>query len=491
MSDVTIYKKNEVYIKLECEPHILYELSPYFTFSVESAKFMPQYRGRGWNGEIRLLSTATGEIYAGLLDKVIAKIKNHGYTYEFKNNKYYNLPFEVNEEITEEGVKGYMKHICTLNPYDYQINAVYECLRYNRKTIVSATSSGKSYMIYALVRYYVTKKKRVLVVFPTTSLIQQMYKDWIEYGWDAEKYCHMIYSGQEKNTELEVTLSTWQGIHKLDKSFFEGYDCVIVDECHGCKSKSLIDIMKKSHNAKYRFGFTGTLSNGSKDSQTHEWVISGLFGPSYKAVGTKELIDKGRASKLDIKCLVLKHNPQKFNTYEDEIQFIINNEQRNNFIKKLALDLKGNTLVLFARVETHGLPLYESINSGSDSNRKIFFVHGGVDVQEREQVREITERENNAIIVASYGVFSTGISIKNLHNVIFASPSKSRIRNLQSIGRVLRKGNNKDRATLYDIADDSTYNSRKNYTLNHFIERIKIYNEEEFNYDITTLDLRK
>jgi superfamily II DNA or RNA helicase len=491
MSDVTIYKKNEVYIKLECEPHILYELSPYFTFSVESAKFMPQYRGRGWNGEIRLLSTATGEIYAGLLDKVIAKIKNHGYTYEFKNNKYYNLPFEVNEEITEEGVKGYMKHICTLNPYDYQINAVYECLRYNRKTIVSATSSGKSYMIYALVRYYVTKKKRVLVVFPTTSLIQQMYKDWIEYGWNAEKYCHMIYSGQEKNTELEVTLSTWQGIHKLDKSFFENYDCVIVDECHGCKSKSLIDIMKKSHNAKYRFGFTGTLSNGSKDSQTHEWVISGLFGPSYKAVGTKELIDKGRASKLDIKCLVLKHNPQKFNTYEDEIQFIINNEQRNNFIKKLALDLKGNTLVLFARVETHGLPLYESINSGSDSNRKIFFVHGGVDVQEREQVREITERENNAIIVASYGVFSTGISIKNLHNVIFASPSKSRIRNLQSIGRVLRKGNNKDRATLYDIADDSTYNSRKNYTLNHFIERIKIYNEEEFNYDITTLDLRK
>jgi superfamily II DNA or RNA helicase len=491
MSDVTIYKKNEVYIKLECEPHILYELSPYFTFSVESAKFMPQYRGRGWDGEIRLLSTATGEIYAGLLDKVIAKIKNHGYTYEFKDNKYYDLPFEVNEEITEEGVKGYMKHICTLNPYDYQVNAVYECLRYNRKTIVSATSSGKSYMIYALVRYYVTKKKRVLVVFPTTSLIQQMYKDWIEYGWNAEKYCHMIYSGQEKNTELEVTLSTWQGIHKLDRSFFENYDCVIVDECHGCKSKSLIDIMKKSHNAKYRFGFTGTLSNGSKDSQTHEWVISGLFGPSYKAVGTKELIDKGRASKLDIKCLVLKHNPQKFNTYEDEIQFIINNEQRNSFIKKLALDLKGNTLVLFARVETHGLPLYESINSGSDSDRKIFFVHGGVDVQEREQVREITERENNAIIVASYGVFSTGISIKNLHNVIFASPSKSRIRNLQSIGRVLRKGNNKDKATLYDIADDATYNSRKNYTLNHFIERIKIYNEEEFNYNITTLDLKK
>jgi superfamily II DNA or RNA helicase len=492
MSDIIISKKNEVFIKLECEPHILYELAPYFTFTVESAKFMPQHRrGRGWDGEIKLLSTATGEIYAGLLDRVIAKIKNHGYTYEFRENKYYGLPFEVNEEITEEGVKGYMNYICNFTPYDYQISTVYECLRYNRKTVISATSSGKSYMIYALVRYYATKGLKILVVFPTTSLIHQMFKDWSEYGWNPENHCHMIYSGQEKGTDMPVTLSTWQSIHKLDKSFFENYDCVIVDECHGCKSKSLIDIMKKSHNAKYRFGFTGTLSNGGKDSQTHEWVISGLFGPSYKAVGTKELIDKGRASQLDIHCLVLKHNPQKFDKYEDEIQFLINNQKRNNFIKNLTLDLKGNTLVLFSRVETHGLPLYELINSGSDNDRKVFFVHGGVDVKEREQVREITERENNAIIVASYGVFSTGISIKNLHNVIFASPSKSRIRNLQSIGRVLRKGSNKDKATLYDISDDCTYNSRKNYTLNHFIERVKIYTEEDFNYEIITINLKE
>ena len=491
MSDVVISKKNEVFIKLECDPHILYELAPYFSFTVESAKFMPQYRGKRWDGEIKLLSTATGEIYTGLLDKVIAKIKNHGYTYEFRDNKYYGLPFEINDEITSEGVSGYMTHISNLSPYDYQVNAVYECLRYNRKTIISATSSGKSYMIYSIVRYYATKGFKTLVVFPTTSLIHQMFKDWSEYGWDPENHCHMIYSGQEKNTNSPITLSTWQSIHKLDKSFFENYDCVIVDECHGCKSKSLIDIMKKSHNAKYRFGFTGTLSNGGKDSQTHEWVISGLFGPSYKAVGTKELIEKGRASQLDIHCLVLKHNPQKFDKYEDEIQFLITNEKRNNFIKNLALDIKGNTLILFSRVETHGLPLYELINNGSDDNRKVFFVHGGVDVQEREQVREITERENNAIIVASYGVFSTGISIKNLHNVIFASPSKSRIRNLQSIGRVLRKGNNKDKATLYDISDDCTYNSRKNYTLNHFIERVKIYTQEDFNYEIITINLKE
>ena len=262
MSDVVISKKNEVFIKLECDPHILYELAPYFTFTVESAKFMPQYRGKRWDGEIKLLSTATGEIYTGLLDKVIAKIKNHGYTYEFRDNKYYGLPFEINDEITPEGVSGYMTHISNLSPYDYQINSVYECLRYNRKTIISATSSGKSYMIYSIVRYYATKGFKTLVVFPTTSLIHQMFKDWSEYGWDPENHCHMIYYGQEKDTNSPITLSTWQSIHKLDKSFFENYDCVIVDECHGCKSKSLIDIMKKSHNAKYRFVFTGTLSNG-------------------------------------------------------------------------------------------------------------------------------------------------------------------------------------------------------------------------------------
>jgi superfamily II DNA or RNA helicase len=193
---------------------------------------------------------------------------------------------------------------------------------------------------------------------------------------------------------------------------------------------------------------------------------------------------------LDIQCLVLKHTPQNFQTYEDEIQYLISHEQRNNFIRNLTLDLKGNTLVLFSRVEAHGAILYDKINKNKGENRKVFFVHGGVDAEERELVREITERENNAIIVASYGTFSTGINIKNLHNVIFASPSKSRIRNLQSIGRVLRKGKDKVKAVLYDIADDCTNKSKRNYTLNHFIERIKIYNEEKFNYEIITIQLK-
>jgi superfamily II DNA or RNA helicase len=262
---------------------------------------------------------------------------------------------------------------------------------------------------------------------------------------------------------------------------------VIGDEAHQFKSKSLVSIMSKLHDAKYRFGFTGTLDG----TQTHKLVLEGLFGATYKLIKTDELIKKGYLSKLDIKVLLLKHEPQKFEVYEDEVQYLISHNKRNKFIKNLTLDLKGNTLVLFNRVATHGEPLYEVINKDKSDNRKVFFIHGGVDTEERELVRKITEEETNAIIVASYGTFSTGINIRNLHNIVFASPSKSRIRNLQSIGRVLRKGKEKTSATLYDIADEIKYKSKKNYTLNHLIERIKIYNEENFDYEIITINFKK
>jgi len=487
MNEVLIEKKNEVFLKLHCEPHILYELQPYFTFEVESAKFMSQYRSKYWDGKIRLLSTHNGEIYVGLLNKIIDKLSLHNYKYQFKENKFYGQPFEVNEHISYEGVKDYMASICSHSPRQYQIEGVYDALRHNRKLLISPTASGKSLMIYSLVRYYVDKGQKILLVVPTTSLVEQMYKDFQDYGWDADSYCHKIYSGREKTNEYPVTITTWQSVYKLERSFFEDYNVIIGDEAHLFKSKSLIEIMTKLHHAKYRFGFTGTLDG----TQTHKWVLEGLFGPSYKVTRTDELMRQGHLSQLDIRCLVLKHPPQKFETYEDEIQYLISHEQRNKFIKNLSLDLKGNTLVLFSRVESHGAILYEMINNNKRGDRKIFFIHGGVDTEERELVREITERENNAIIVASYGTFSTGINIRNLHNVIFASPSKSRIRNLQSIGRVLRKGKNKTKAVLYDIADDCTYNSRKNYTLNHLIERIKIYNEENFNYEIITIQLKK
>jgi len=487
MTHLVIKKKNEVYLTIQSEPHVYHELSDYFTFDVPGAKFMPQYRNKWWDGKIRLFDSKKNELYVGLVDKVLSFCNRQEYTYEFEGNKFYGLPLEENDMVSPEGVADYVKQISSYKPRGYQIKGVYDALKSNRKLLISPTASGKSLMIYSIVRYFIDKQMNILLVVPTTSLVEQMFKDFQDYGWDAESYCHKIYSGREKITDQPVVITTWQSIYKLEKSFFQRFNVVIGDEAHLFKSKSLVSIMTKLLDCKYRFGFTGTLDG----TQTHKWVLEGLFGPSYKIVSTDELMSKGYLSMLNIKILTLKHSPRKFDNYEDEIQYLINHEQRNNFIKNLALDQKGNTLILYSRVETHGQPLYELINKFKDEDRKCFFVHGGVDTEDREEVRAITEKEDNAIIIASYGTFSTGINIRNLHNVIFASPSKSRIRNLQSIGRVLRKGDNKVKATLFDIADDITYNSSKNYTLIHLMERVKIYNEENFNYEIHTIPLKQ
>ena len=485
MSDLTITKKNEVFLKIVSEPHVAHELSDQFTFEIPGAKFMPQYRNRHWDGKIRLFNLQTGEIYVGLLDKIVSFCKRHDYQYHFKDSKFFGLPFEINEMISLEGVKDYMNHISKTPPRDYQIEGVYDALRHNRRLVISPTASGKSLMIYSIVRYFAEQQKNTLIIVPTTSLVEQMYKDFESYGWDSETYCHKIYAGKEKETECPVVITTWQSIYKLPKIYFERFEVVIGDEAHQFKSASLVKIMTKLHQAKYRYGFTGTLDG----TQTHKLVLEGLFGPSYKTIKTHELMEKGYLAKLNAKIILLQHKATPFDTYEEEIQYLINHEQRNKFIKNLALDLKGNTLILYSRVETHGEVLYNLINN--DDDRKVFFIHGGVDVHDRELTRSITEGEKNAIIVASYGTFSTGINIKNLHNVIFASPSKSKIRNLQSIGRVLRKGTNKFKATLYDIADDCSSDSKKNYTLNHLVERIKIYNEENFNYDLVKVLLKE
>jgi superfamily II DNA or RNA helicase len=485
MTHLTIRKKNEVYITIHSnEEYVHRELADYFTFEVPEAKFLkrnPRYKY--WDGTIRLYSPATGDLYHGLLDHLQVWAAEKQYIVEYEKNDWYGDISVDNNLVSLPAVKNYMKKISKIEPRDYQYNAVYEAIKNDRKLLLSPTGSGKSLMIYSIVRYYTATAKKILIIVPTTSLVEQMVNDFISYGWNADDFVHKIYSGKDKNTEKPIIISTWQSIYKFPKRYFDDIDCVIGDEAHLFKSKSLTGIMTKLHNAKYRFGFTGTL-DGSK---THKWVLEGLFGKCEQVTKTDDLIKGGYLSKFRIKILLCKHAPQYFESYQDEIDYLVDHKGRNNLIKNLVTDLDGNTLVLFNYVEKHGTPLYELINSNVDSSRKVFFVHGGTDVEDREEVRKLTESESNAIIVASYGTFSTGINIKRLHNIIFASPSKSRIRNLQSIGRVLRKGEGKDIATLYDIADDI---GGQNYTLKHLNERVNIYNTENFKYEVIRVNLR-
>ena len=486
MADLVIQKKNEVYLKVQAEPHLHKEAAEYFTFEIPSAKYMQKTRRyKGWDGKVRLYSPATGEIYCGLVDYLTDWAKDRGYQVEYLESEHFGHPKDQNELITPQSVVGFVKALrLPVKVRDYQYAAIYESLRYNRALLLSPTASGKSLMIYSLVRFHVNVKRNVLIIVPTTSLVEQMYKDFKEYGWNVKDHCHRIYGGKEKYTDHNVVISTWQSIYKEPRKWFEKFDVVIGDEAHLFKAKSLTAIMNKLHGCKYRIGFTGTLDG----TECNQLVLEGVFGKCSKVTKTSELMEKGHVAKLKVEVIVLKHDEQIFEGYQDEMEYLCEHEQRNHFIRNLACDLKGNTLVLFNYVEKHGLPLYEMINSHTD--RPVHFVYGGVDVDDRAHIRRLVENENDQIIVASYGTFSTGINIKRLHNLVFASPSKSRIRNLQSIGRVLRQSRGKEVATLYDIADDISRDSGKNYTLRHLFERLKIYKEENFNYEIVEIKLK-
>jgi len=486
MSDITLHVLNEAYIKVECEKHYAQELNEYFSFRVPGYQFTPAYKNKIWDGYIKLFSLKDNTIYRGLLPYIEKFAKERNYQLNIHDNL--NVVDELSLKETTEFIQSLN---LPLEPRDYQIKSFIHAIRNRRMLLVSPTASGKSLIIYLIIRYFQEiDLKRGLLIVPNISLVTQMNKDFESYGYDSLENCHTIHQGRDKQAKKFLFISTWQSIYTQPKEYFEQFDFVIGDEAHSFKAKSLTTIMTSCIHSKYRIGCTGTLDG----TQTHRLVLEGLFGPVYQSTSTSELIEKKQLADFKIKCLILKYpkivckESRKWD-YQTEIDYIVSNSKRNEFIKNLVLSLNGNTLVLFQLVERHGKILYDLIQKHS-SDRHTFFVFGGTDVEVRESVRSITEKESNAIIVASYGVYSTGVNIRNLHNIVFASPSKSRVRNLQSIGRGLRIGENKKEATLFDIVDDLRLGKHTNYTLKHFIERVKIYDDEKFNYKFYNIELK-
>jgi len=485
VSDLILHKKNEAYIQFECDRGIAQELSDYFTFFVPGHQFTPAFKSRIWDGKIRLADLRSFTIYHGLVPYIEIFCKERDYTLEIDSDVSVTQNFSLVEA---------KEFVDTLKlPHeirDYQLKSFVQAIRNKRMLLLSPTASGKSLVLYCIIRYLQIENERGLLIVPTTSLVEQMYKDFEDYGYNSEQYCHRQYSGKDKHTNKFLTITTWQSIYKNPGEYFEQFDFVLGDEAHQFKAKSLTTILSGCVNAKYRIGTTGTLDG----TQTHKLVLEGLFGPVYKATSTSDLIDKGQLASFKIKCLILKHPESVCKMarswdYNQELEYIVMNTARNNFIRNLALSLNGNTLILFQFVEKHGKSLHANIKEHA-KNRHVFFVFGGTDVEIRESVRAITEKERDAIIVASYGTFSTGVNIRNLHNIIFASPSKSRIRNLQSIGRGLRIGENKDEAVLFDISDDFRIGKYTNYTLKHFVDRVRIYDDEKFKYKFYNIELK-
>lgn len=494
MNIIKVNPKDNVHLKIVADKSILMEIRDYFSFDVPGAKFTPLYKSRMWDGKIYLFNLLSKELPVGLLDYLKLFAADNGYIVD--DSAY--IP--ICENITIEQVTEFCKALnvtslgVSIEVRDYQIEAIHIALTSGRRLLLSPTASGKSLIIYCLIRWYQLKGYKQLIIVPTTSLVEQMKTDFIDYStankWDPAQMS-VIYGGNERVNDAQVVISTWQSLYKLPEEFFAPFQCIYGDEAHLFKAKSLTTILNKCRQAPHRFGTTGTLDG----THTHKLVLEGIFGPVYKVTTTRELIDTKQIADLKIWCIQLNHNDQDKNfakrfTYQQEMDFLVSHERRNTFIKNLAVDLKGNTLLLFVYIEKHGKILYDMINEQVIGTRKVFFVHGGVDAAAREEVRKITETETNAIIVASFGTFATGTNIRNLHNVVFASPAKSRIRNLQSIGRGLRRSDTKDFCDLYDISDNLTWKSKKNHTWLHMIERVKIYAEEQFNYTIAKVNLK-
>lgn len=499
MTEIKVSQIDEVYCLISCDDAgVLYEINEYFTFTVPNARFIPSVRNKIWDGKVRLFNTMSRRLYIGLIYYLYIFTKNRNYKLLFDEN----LKLDPLRNLSYSDLDLYLDSLVLaskkqrLIPQDHQKKAIKHALNNGRALLLSPTGSGKSLIIYSILRKLLSEisEYKILIIVPTVGLVHQMKSDFEDYSslnnWNADDHIQLIYSGQSKTIEKSITISTYQSLYKNSSEYFQNFDAVIVDECHTAKSASISSILQKCTNAKFRLGLTGTL-NGMK---THQLMIEGLTGKVYKVASTKELIDKNILSKLKINILNINYSKSdkklcKGLNYPEEIKFLISNQKRNSFITNLASSLKGNTLILYQFVDSHGAQLYNDITANVDPSRKVFFVHGSVDSTYRENVRSETENSDNAILVCSLGTFSQGINIKRLHNIIFASPMKGRIRVLQSIGRQLRKSNDKDVAQLYDICDDLSSGSYKNFSLKHTLERIKIYTEEHFKFDIKKINL--
>lgn len=493
---LNIEKINDVHLRIYTDPGIAQELSEYFTFEVPGARFTPAYKAKMWDGKIRMYDLHRKTLYVGLLKYVQDFAERNEYPINYMNE------VVSTTKITPQEVEDYAKWLNLhgrgkpIEIRDYQVDAIHKAIQNERAMLLSPTASGKSLIIYTAMRYHLEEGRKCILIVPTTSLVEQMYADFKDYssenGWRTDRHCQKLYAGFPKHFEADVLITTWQSIYKQPAAWFQQFDVIFGDEAHQFKAKSLSTIMEKMINVRYRIGTTGTIDN----KKVHKLVLEGMFGPIYKVITTKELMEKGSVANLKIKCLVMKYDEitrkiRNKNTYQDEMDFIVTHDKRNKFIRNLAVSCEGNTLVLFQYVEKHGKVLYEMIKNKVHEDRKVFFIYGGTEVEARESARALTEKENNAIIIASFGVFSTGINIPSIENVIFASPSKSKIRNLQSIGRGLRLKEGKTHCNLFDIADDLHWKSWKNHTLRHLQDRVQIYAEEKFSFKIVEVDLEQ
>lgn len=507
MTDLTFTKLDESYIKVGYTSQaVAANLSDYFSYFAEGYQFNPKFKYTSWDGKVRLFNKTSNKLPIGLLTMLPTFMRSCGYTTDTDFREFMRPAVEfTNDELVEysESFKAYSGDT-EIEPYWYQKEAFVTAMSSGRSLLNLPTSAGKSLIQAMISRFMVDRvfedSKVVLIIVPTISLVTQMGDDFRDYRVFNRSEIQYIMGGEGKRVlpGTKVVISTWQSAIKLDPDWFDCVGALICDESHLATGKSLQEIcMNYCTAVPWKIGLTGTV----KDGKASILLLRAIFGEIYRPVTTKQLQDEGQISGIDINVIQLEYDDetrQKFKklkpTYQTEIGWITENQTRNGFISSLGRKLASkndNVLILF-NYQKHGEAIVEAIKDAG--YEKVMLVYGKSDKEVRSTMRGIMEAEGGWILVASYGVLSTGVSIKRLNHVMFAHPMKAKVKVLQSIGRGLRKHDEKDKMTLWDIVDDlSVKNTRKNaknkfsyrnYGLLHFGERAQLYIAERFEYKI-------
>lgn len=455
-----------VWVRVDCDDAIARELSDYFTFEAPGARFMKrQMRFKGWDGRVRLFKLKTRTIYRGLVPRILEFAEQREYPVENRTPPVDPLWKDLNEYFDSADLKYEVR--------DYQHAALRVMLDEERKVILSPTGSGKSYIIHLIAQ--LLGDENVLIIVPTLGLVTQMVNDLRDYGCDED--IQTIQGGTSKVGKARIVVSTWQSIHGLDADAFDRYGCVIVDEVHLAKGKSLTGLLEKCSQANFRYGFTGTLDQ----TEVHRLVLEGLFGSVTRVASTDQLVKSGHLTKPRVIVCVLEYPEMlrkqlRHADYQQEIEYLVSNGARNKFLALLCRETTGPTLALFQLVKKHGQTLLGL--SKKTGGKNVLYIDGQTSAEDRETIRQTMNGDD--LLLASYGTMQLGVNIPKLQNLVFAHPSKSVIRVLQSIGRVLRLSSGKEQATIIDVVDDLRIGKHVNHAFRHAAQRMDYYAAEKF-----------
>jgi superfamily II DNA or RNA helicase len=481
--DLKIIRLNSSFVRIDSpEQSVLHDI--YTSFKFEEPNFFRR-PGVHWDGITRLFNKAKRTLPYGLLFDLLELCKKRGWKYELDP-----LFKEDLVNVSKEEIADWVKEldICdekgnSIEVYDYQLEAIYLSIRFKRITLLAATNAGKSLILYCLIRYYLMHDDaKVILVVPTIALVNQMYSDFNNYStsnkWSVSDNVHTISGGKSKTSDKPVYISTFQSICKQDPEYFDEVTDILVDEAHKSSSKSIKDICDNAVNARTKIGMTGTL----RPDNIHPMMVKSRLGFVKRIVTVKELQDSGRATKTKIVRVMLRYSEEYKKRifradYQEEIDFIVRCEARNNIIKNFAKNTKNNTLLLFRLKDKHLVELYNQLIE-EDKTKTYFMYTGDTTPEEKEAIKKHVEINNNVVILGTEGSISTGISIRNLHNFGFCHPLKSSIIVLQSIGRMLRLHKDKDLAVIFDFCDDLSTKSWTNSALRHSEERVEYYKSE-------------